>query len=72
MAKKKRRKKKNRQKVIILCTAGVLVLAAAVTAGVLLYRNAFSQSPRDVLEEYVAHICLLYTSCPWNIKYLVI
>lgn len=56
MAKKKRRKKKNRQKVIILCTAGVLVLAAAVTAGVLLYRNAFSQSPRDVLEEYVAHI----------------
>lgn len=56
MAKKKNRKRKNRQKTILLCTAGVLVLGAAVTAGVLFYRSAFSQSPQDVLEEYVAHI----------------
>lgn len=50
------KKKNQKKKILILATAGVLVLAAAGAAGVLLYQNVFSGSREDVLEEYMACI----------------
>lgn len=56
MAKKKRKKRNQRRKLLLLTAAGVLVLAAGAAAAVLLYRNVFSESREDVLEEYMACI----------------
>ncbi len=57
MANKKKRKKKNqRRKILIGVTAGVMVVAAGAVAGFLLYRNVFSNSRENVLEEYLACI----------------
>ena len=56
MAKKKRKKRNQKRKLLVLTAAGVLVLAAGAAAAVLLYRNVFSESREDVLEEYMACI----------------
>ena len=56
MAKKKRKKRNQKRKILVLTAAGVLVLAAGAAAAVLLYRNVFSESREDVLEEYMACI----------------